>query len=233
MVVVPHRPWYRVGIFCLFVLAMGAFSYLTYQYGRQQGLDLRVEVVRERDAINRQLEQSNQVIANMRQEIAGLKLGEEVDNRANEEVRQTVEALQSEIADLSEEIRFYKGVMIPNVESQGLRIERLTLENGLQPNQVRYSLLLTQVVEKHDFVQGGVEINVLGTQGDGQMSLKLSEVSERSDSVRFRFRYFQNINGEMTLPDGFEPKEVMVVAQANGRNGTRLERRFQWEPVSG
>jgi len=233
MRVVPHRPFYRVGVFLLFVMALGALCYLSFEYGQQQGLALKVEVVRERDAVKRQLEDSTRVINEMRQEIASLKLGEEVDTRATEEVRQTVEELQSEIADLSEEILFYKGVMIPNVENQGLRIERLNIEDGLQPNQIRYSLLLTQVVEKHDYVQGAVEITVLGTVGGGQQELKLSEVSENDNSVRFRFRYFQNINGEMTLPDGFEPREVTVVAQSGGRNGQKLERIFQWAPSQG
>ena len=55
---------------------------------------------------------------------------------------------------------------------------------------------------------------------------------EKTDAVKFRFRYFQNINGEMILPEGFQPREVMVVAQSSGRNAQRLEKTFDW-PLNG
>ena len=170
----------------------------------------------------------------MRQEVADLKLGGQVDTRANEEVRQTVEVLQDQIAQLNEEIRFYKGVMLPNVEEKGLRIERLDVENTEERNKYRYSLLLTQVVDKHDYVQGGVEIALLGREGESEKQLLLSELNEaKQASIRFRFRYFQNINGELLVPDGFVPKEVMIIAKSSGRNGQRLEKKFDWRLSGG
>jgi hypothetical protein len=233
MVVVPYRPWHKAGVFCLFLLALAAFSWLTYQYGMSQGLATRVEVIRERDQIKSQLEESLRLIDSMRQEVADLKVGGEIDSRATEEVRQTVESLQNEIAELNEEIRFYKGVMLPNVEEKGLRIERLDVKTSGEPNRYRYSLLLTQVVDKHDYIQGGVKINLVGTQGSSEASLPLDQVSNSDNNIRFRFRYFQNIDGELTLPEGFSPREVMIVAESSGRGGQRLEKRFDWQTRGG
>lgn len=233
MVVVPHRPIYKTGILLLFVLAMMAFSYLTYEFGMGEGLTLKVEVVKEKDLIKAQLSESTSTVNRMRQEIASLKLGGEVDSRATEEVWQTVESLQDEIALLNEEIKFYKGVMVPNAEEKGLRIERLDVKNTADSHKFIYSLLLTQVVDKHDFIQGGVEISVLGKEGDIDLRLKLSELNTaQEDLIGFRFRYFQNINGELSVPAGFEPREVMVVARSSGRNAQRLEKKFNW-PLSG
>lgn len=233
MVVVPHRPIYKTGILLVFVLAMMAFSYLTYEFGMGEGLTLKVEVVKEKDLIKAQLAETTSTVDRMRQEIAGLKLGGEVDSRATEEVWQTVESLQDEIALLNEEIKFYKGVMVPNAEDKGLRIERLDVKNTADSHKFKYSLLLTQVVDKHDFVQGGVEISVLGKEGDIDLQLKLSELNAaQKDSIGFRFRYFQNIDGELSVPAGFEPREVMIVARSFGRNAQRLEKKFNW-PLSG
>lgn len=232
MVVVPYRPLYKVMIFMAFLAAMGAFSWLTYEYGMNQGLELKVEVVREKESISRQLEESQRLISNMQQEIADLTVGGEIDDKANEEVRQTIENLQELIAEQNEEISFYKGVMLPNVADKGLRIERLDVTSNA-PGRVKYSLLLTQVVDKHDYVQGGVQISLRGQEGDQEKSFRLSELDqEKQDRVRFRFRYFQNINGELQLPEGFEPREVMIVAQSSGSNAQRLERTFDW-PLNG
>ncbi len=234
MVIVPHRPWYKAGILCLFVLALVAFSALTYQYGMGQGLATRVEVVRERDDIKSQLIESQRTIERMRQENADLKVGGQIDSRATEEVRQTVESLQNEIAELNEEIRFYKGVMLPSVEEKGLRIERLNVKSGggAGAGQYRYSLLLTQVVEKHEYIQGSVQISLVGVQNSAQVSLPLGQISEAATNIKFRFRYFQNIDGQLTIPTGFVPKEFLVVAQT-GDNGLRIEKKFHWQTGEG
>lgn len=230
MVVVPHRPIYKTGILLLFVLAMMAFSFLTYEYGMGEGLTLQVEVVKEKDLIKTQLAEATKSVDRMRQEIASLRLGGEVDSRATEEVRQTVETLQDEIAQLNEEIKFYKGVMVPNAEDKGLRIERLSIEDTPDPNKFRYSLLLTQIVDKHDYVQGGVEIALVGSEGDFDLQLSLSDMSQaEKDIIGFRFRYFQNINGELNVPIGFEPRELVIVARSSGRNSQRLEKKFSWQ----
>jgi cell division protein FtsB len=234
MVVVPHRPLYRISVSFFFVLAMAALSYFTYNYGMGQGLALKVELLADKEKLQGQLADSAAVVVAMRQEIAGLKLGGEVDSRANEEVRHSVESLQDEVALLNEEIRFYKGVMVPNAKDKGLRIERLAMESTSEPNKFKYSLLLTQVVDKHDFVQGGVEIALFGREGETDAELLLSElIGEDKKAIGFRFRYFQSINGELVVPNGFEPREVMIVARSTGNNAQRLEKTFDWQVNGG
>ena len=71
MVVVPYRPMYKAMIFMAFLVALAAFSWLTYQYGKNEGLALKVEVVEEKERISQQLTESQQMIVGMRQEIAG------------------------------------------------------------------------------------------------------------------------------------------------------------------
>ncbi|MCS5584526.1 MAG: DUF6776 family protein [Pseudomonadales bacterium] len=228
MVVVPYRPLYKAMIFIAFLFAMVVFGWLTYEFGNNQGLELKVEVVREKDLISKELGEARALISEMRQEIADLTVGGEIDNQANEEVRQTIENQQNLLAAQNEEISFYKGVMLPNVANKGLRIERLDVSSNV-PGRVRYSLLLTQVVDKHDYVQGGVRISLLG-QNDGQEeTIQVSESGrDKAEAIKFRFRYFQNIIGELQLPEGFVPREVMVVVQSSGLNAQRLEKTFDW-----
>ena len=226
MVVVPHRPFYKAAIFTVFLMAVAAFSWLTYGYGMKQGLATKIEVVKEREVLTVQLAEMGSIVDGMRQENAALKLGGQIDSKANEEVRQTVESLQDQIAELNEEIRFYKGVMLPNVEEKGLRIERLDMKAANEPNTYNFSLLLTQIVEKHEYVQGGVEISLVGQES--RLSLKELGNPDRN-AIRFRFRYFQNIDGVLTIPDGFEPQQIMIVASSSGKSSQRLEKKFDWQ----
>ena len=228
MVVVPYRPLYKAMIFIVFIFAMAIFGWLTYEFGNNQGLELKVQVVREKDLISKELGEARGLINEMRQEIADLTVGGEIDNQANEEVRHTIENQQNLLAAQNEEISFYKGVMLPNVANKGLRIERLDVSSNV-PGRVRYSLLLTQVVDKHDYVQGGVRISLLG-QNDGQEeTIQISDSGrDEAEAITFRFRHFQNIMVEQQLPNGFVPREVMVVVQTSGLNAQRLEKTFDW-----
>ena len=232
MVVVPYRPVYKVVVFLVFIILMGVFGRLIYEYGNNQGLELKVEVVREKELVSKQLVEARVLISEMRQQLSDLTLGSEIDNQANEEVRQTIENQRNLLAAQDEEINFYKGVMVPNAGSKGLRIERLDVSSNAA-GKVRYSLLLTQVVDKRGYVKGGVQLSLLG-QNDGQeKALQLGEQGrDKAEAIKFRFRYFQNIAGEVQLPKGFVPREFMVVAQSSEPIAQRLEKTFDW-PLKG
>lgn len=235
MVVVQRRPWYVIGGLVLLLIALVAsLIWSSYQLGMDEGLSTRVWIVQERDDLAQKLKQSVSLTETYRQEVAALKLADEIDLQADVGVQQTILELQTQLARVQEEVQFYKGVMLPKVEDKGLRIERLRVENSGEPNRFKYNLLLTQVVNKYDYVQGDVEINLVGDEDNLGSNLPLGDISTQDqDSIRFRFRYFQNIDGELMLPDGFTPKEVMVVAQSTGRSSQRQERRFTWQVGEG
>ncbi len=235
MVVVQRRPWYVIGGLVLLVIALVAsLIWSSYQLGMDEGLSTRVWIVQERDDLAQKLKQSVSLTETYRQEVAALKLADEIDLQADVGVQQTILELQTQLARVQEEVQFYKGVMLPKVEDKGLRIERLRVENSGEPNRFKYNLLLTQVVNKYDYVQGDVEINLVGDEDNLGSNLPFGDISTQDqDRIRFRFRYFQNIDGELMLPDGFTPKEVMVVAQSTGRSSQRQERRFTWQVGEG
>lgn len=234
MVVRRSRPELKFLVAVLGLVAVGILVVASHRYGNETGMAARVAVVIERDNLQRQLDESAVLMRRLSQVNADLKLGEEVDSIANDEVRQTVESLQQDIADLREEVRFYKAVLMPNVEEKGLRIERLDVKATADPRKIRYHLLLTQVVEKHEYIQGKVEMQLVGKRNNEETRLSFNDVAELDGRpMLFRFRYFQNLDGEITLPDDFTPVEVMVVANSTGPDSRRLERRFDWQLAEG
>jgi hypothetical protein len=71
---------------------------------------------------------------------------------------------------------------------------------------------------------------LLGQSGDNTEIIALRDISPQIDDlgVKFRFRHFQDINGSLKLPDGFEPLEVQVVAQSKGKEALQAKRTFMW-----
>jgi hypothetical protein len=62
------------------------------------------------------------------------------------------------------------------------------------------------------------------------VTIPLKDVSSDVDdlSVRFRFRFFQNVAGQLQLPEDFEPEKVQVILQSTGRKAMRIEQEFDW-----
>ena len=46
--------------------------------------------------------------------------------------------------------------------------------------------------------------------------------------IRFRFRYFEEIAAELTIPEGFRPSEVRVSARPDGQKAKTVEESFVW-----
>jgi len=62
------------------------------------------------------------------------------------------------------------------------------------------------------------------------VSFKLRELSESvsTDTVKLRFKYFQTVKGELTLPVGFDPEAIELVARSIGSEAVTIEKRFGW-----
>ena len=233
MVVVPNRPIFRVMAMTLSICGVCLFGMFTYYEGKERGMAIRAGWLVEHNQLREELLAASEQIKSMQKEVATLRVGSAIDEKANAKIRDTVELQQESIAELKEEISFYKGVMAPSSDKKGLRVENFDVSIPDSNNKVEYSLLLTQVVENHEFVKGRVEVSVSGMIGRTEEIFALNELDEdKAHPVSFRFRYFQNINGEMVIPKGFEPQKVLIVAQTSGRKSQRLERSFTW-PLNG
>ncbi len=143
--------------------------------------------------------------------------------------------LRDEVAGLEEEVTFYKSIMAPDSIERGLQIVEFQLAPGEAVNQFTYHLLLTQVEARRDWIQGTVTLDVVGrrtpdsSRKDVELVLSLTEIAETDTyPLNFRFRYFQDLNGSMALPDEFLPEAVVVTARRRGARSERLQQKFAW-----
>lgn len=217
LVVVQKRPRQTARQVLFLVAVVAAILAATYWYAHDRGLALGQQVLLERDALSLRLDKQTLQVTELRQQITQMSIGGDIDKKATEDVQGAVVTLQNQIAELEEEVHFYKRVMDPISIDTGLRIERLVLQPTADARRYRYRLLLIQKVDKHHYIQGGVKISVRGVQNEEVKALALSELNKQvTGSLRYRFKYYQYISGEMTLPEGFVPEQVQIVAQSTG-----------------
>lgn len=228
LLVVRHSPWRRVGwgvLVGLVVLAAGSLGYWlgagvgTLDRSYLASLEVRYQATESQRAA-------------LARELADLRLARSVDDQAARSVRETISQLRGEVASLNEEVAFYKRLMVPSTVERGLQVSEFQLAPGDKDNEFVYHVLLTQVAERRDWLQGRLQLRVQGQMAgpDGAVAEEVLPLTELAavDSypLRFRFRYFQDVSGTLTLPAAFSPRQVIIAATPAGAE--TVERRFEW-----
>ncbi|MAE34939.1 MAG: hypothetical protein CMH97_06760 [Oceanospirillaceae bacterium] len=175
------------------------------------------------------LRTSEKTIEDLSQRVAVLEKGGEVDRQAADGFRDTVKDLKDQVSVLEQEVAFYKGIMAPGSADKGLRISRIDLD-AISANQYSYAVMMTQVVDNTNYVQGEVAVNVIGLRSGEQEVIALRDLDDNISElgIPFRFRYFQELKGILNLPDGFTPQQLQVVMQSRGQNSQRVEETRNW-----
>ena len=227
MRVVSHHPLHRaltVSAFAV-ICAMGMLA--GYWYGTIES-ELDGTYVESLEALNRanaaRLKELNGALVE-----AGLT--REVDRQAAEELRESIRSMRNEVAVLQEEVTFYKSLMAPSTVAKGLQIAEFDLTATATENQFVYHILLTQVESRRDWIQGDVRLEVHGRTGapDSEQVLPFTELAATDPyPLTFRFRYFQDLSGVVTLPAGFQPTRVVVSAMRRGSSTADVTRTFDW-----
>ncbi|MDY6828635.1 MAG: DUF6776 family protein [Pseudomonadota bacterium] len=181
------------------------------------------EVLKLRDA-------AQETLAVERRRRAELERMAAVDRLAAERVQEANLQLRERVVALEKQVALYKQVMAPTSGDEGLNIRTWSIAPAGAPGQYRYSLVIQQLSYQHAWLQGWAEVNLIGTQDGEPAVLPLVDLSPEVEAqrIRLRFRYFQKIDGALSLPAGFRPERVQVVAERTGKVQERREKLFQW-----
>lgn len=183
----------------------------------------------ERDHLQIQLDQSVTEISDLRQRVGVLSKGEEISRYAANSVRSTILDLESEVAELQQEVAFYKSIMVPDDRGPGFRIGRVKfdfIDNG----KVRFRMVLSQPGNNRSFVSGQLSLVLIASRVDAVVDVPFHEISDDVDvqGLPFKFRYFQDVEGTIELPEDVTPLQIQLVAVTNGKNSQRLEEIIDW-----
>lgn len=230
LVIRQYRPWerFRRNLYLLlFIAAVGVGGYFGGVYDSMSSIS---ELTTERNLLQEALADAERTITTLTQRVGVLEKGGEVDRKATEGIRQTVKELKAQIATLEEEVAFYKGIMAPSADDKGLRISKIDLQLLETPGRYRYSIMLTQVADNSSYISGLAAVNFVGLQSGEKVILPLRDMDNTVTDlgVKFRFRYFQEVSGEIQLPENFTPEQVQVVLQSTGSKAQRVEQTIDW-----
>jgi hypothetical protein len=231
-VVRPHHPW-RVRIFVgVAVVAVLLGGKLLFALGHAAGyanFDEMSARAEHRAKVNQALRDELAELVRQRDQLARVS---SLDRDASKQVQRALGQQQSELADLREELAFYRAIAVTEDFGQALRL--LTFRIRPEPksaDRYAFTLVVTRVRRDDDLTSAEVRLQVLGSRDGALVRLLPEQLGGAAGAARnFRFRNFHRVEGEVVLPPEFEPQQVVVrltaLGEANGK--LVLERAYPW-----
>ncbi|PLW68246.1 DUF6776 family protein [Pseudohalioglobus lutimaris] len=211
----------------LLVLLLVA-AFLFGERAAYSGLGLRPELY---EAMKVEVPRLQQRVVELETQLDVERTAAEVDKRALEMVRREIAVQKDEIAGLAEGLRFYRSLMAPGDIAQGLSLRPLELVQQNDPGRYSFRIVAQQEARKHSLLNVDLFAEVVGVLDGERVSYSLADLSEELESnpIPLRFRYFQSTEGTLTLPEGFEPRSVSLVAKTTSPRGMEVQEEFPWQ----
>lgn len=231
MVVVPHRPHRRALLMLASLLVIAVSALGGFGYGYYSSMQSEQSAQNSRENLARAVAALEAENSDLQRQIAILERSSQMDQRANEEVQETIASLRQQVAQLQQDIVYYRQVVGEETEDTGLIIGQFDISTTPIPNRFRYKLVLRQQDADGDtYLTGHANVNLIGKIANEQVVYPLRDISEDEEQldIRLRFKYFQNIEGELALPIGFIPERVQIAAVSVEPVEKSINQNFSW-----
>ncbi len=185
------------------------------------------EAVLQNGALLQRLNALEGLQQSLERELAASKLAADVQEQAAQELQQRLTQLLGEKVELENAVSFYRDLMEVGAKKEGLRVASLTVLATNTPQIFQFSILVTQIAEERKYVAGDIQLKVIGIlQGGRQEVIFDAKNAVVGFPLKLRFKYFQDLVGQIRLPPDFIPERVSISVQQNGKKTTGAD--FEW-----
>ncbi len=228
----PVRTWASRAVIVALIIAG---SYLVYEFGRIQAGYNVVDAASERQDFAARIDALEDEINALREQIALLETHRHIDREAYRDVEESLTELQTKIQEQRDAIAFYRGIVSPADGKSGLRVQNLRLTRGKAEREYNIRLVLIQAMKHDRKVSGDVNLSIAGDQNGVETTYTYAQLlsDEAQRKWNFSFRYFQDFDRQIVLPDGFTPERVNIEVRSRTRSIKSIEESFSWPTSQG
>ncbi|MBV7416820.1 DUF6776 family protein [Aeromonas sp. sif2433] len=208
----------------LIVLVMGAL--IGYFVGNRQELAQSSLLTVQQETLERQ----SKAIGQLKTDLGVKETLLATQRAAFEQLQQALKDQEVQVQEQKRQLAFFERIMRPTGEQVGVVVDNLSLQETSVPGRYHYRLALTQPAKKRELFRGQVQIRVEGSLADKPKTLSGRELGMKAGEGRYALRYFQLLEGNWQLPEGFIPDRVRVTIAKEGRQPAQ-ELLTEWSEV--
>lgn len=221
--------WYRRIALLLFVaiLPVGTYYGADWYLGENQR-QLEVDnshLVEQVSLLRFDLREAEQDNANL---LMSAQMNQDVEQQLQNELiswRERNELLESEI-------QFYLSLMEPASNNQGVFVQSAELVALDDPNAYRYSVIVAQKSQEHPRVEGDISIELISENENQSTVLGLAELADEGANLPIGFRFFQQLEGVIYLPEAFRPDRWVVRVDLVSSGSDPIIESYDWPYLS-
>jgi hypothetical protein len=207
---------------------LGGVGWFAFDYGREwAGLSLSDtgrSVKRLRESVAALTRERDE----LRQKLPALERSSQIDREASRLAQMELKKLQEERQELEKDLEFLRN-LVGDEAAGALRITEFKLAATDKEREYSYRFTVSQLKEDFGMSKGRIDISIEGTFEGAAKTLKLAELTaDKKKLHKMRFRHFQNIQGQILLPEGFTPDSLMVEVSPEIKNLPALRESFDW-----
>jgi hypothetical protein len=190
-----------------------------------------VETRKQLQRLERSYEESLEQLAELKTRAAVAEREAEVVRKANELLRLSERDRQDEIAALQADLAFYRRLGGANGSQAPLAVHYLEMQATPSPRVYRVIFTLTQNLRWAAVIAGTVELGIDGIIDGAARTLTNKDLLDGSaEPMLFRFKYFQQIERMLTLPEGFEPSRLSIRLRSDSLRAP-VEQSMPWDSL--
>lgn len=143
-----------------------------------------------------------------------LARSDQISREANTRLQSLLAEREEELAGLRADVDFYERLVGATAQRRGLSVHALRMRPQ-QGGAWHFTGVLTQNLNRGSVSTGRLTLEVEGSQDGRLRRLDWGTLRQqpRAEGVPYSFRYFQEVEGDIFLPDGFTPVRVIVRLQ--------------------
>ena len=232
LIVTPrYSPRVKLFIAGLIVVVLLVTSGVIYNHGLSMAGFESLTALRQQQGLQEVVAQLKQENHALRDSLARAERSLQMDQTAYQDLDRSLKASSQAIVRLREELNFYRNIISPPNKKSGLHIQSLKLEaagddDTTATSKYHYKMVLIQALKHDRKISGKARFEINGVQGGKNTTIRFPQAADKP--IRFNFKYFQDLEGQIELPQNFEPRTIKVNVTSRGRNAQSIEQIYPW-----
>jgi hypothetical protein len=190
-----------------------AAGFVLYEFGRNIGGPGRQDLVQQVAQLQKELQQASTDRDRYLSQATSLESELKVQKVAQDQLVQQVSSLEADQNKLKEDLSFFESLLPAGKGDKGIAIRSVRVQPDPATGQLRFRLLVQQNGKPdHDF-GGSVQLRVYFVQNGRPFTLDIPDPAQGATGAKdlsLSFRYYQRLEGPVSLPAGAVAKSVQV-----------------------